>query len=73
MNIITYPERSAWNELLKRPVMNTDTLRDTVLEILNRVRTEGDRAVMEYEEKFDKVTLQSLAVSEQNLPMPKKR
>ena len=65
MNIITYPERSAWNELLKRPVMNTDTLRDTVLEILNRVRTEGDRAVMEYEEKFDKVTLQSLAVSEQ--------
>ena len=65
MNIITYPERSAWNELLKRPVMNTDTLRDTVLELLNRVRTEGDRAVMEYEEKFDKVTLQSLAVSEQ--------
>ena len=65
MNIITYPERSAWNELLKRPVINTDTLRDTVLEILNRVRTEGDRAVMEYEEKFDKVTLQSLAVSEQ--------
>ena len=65
MNIITYPERSAWNELLKRPVMNTDTLRDTVLKILNRVRTEGDRAVMEYEEKFDKVTLQSLAVSEQ--------
>ena len=65
MNIITYPERSTWNELLKRPVMNTDTLRDTVLEILNRVRTEGDRAVMEYEEKFDKVTLQSLAVSEQ--------
>ncbi|WP_288734706.1 histidinol dehydrogenase [uncultured Phocaeicola sp.] len=65
MNIITYPERSAWNELLKRPVMNTDTLRDTVLEILNRIRTEGDRAVMEYEEKFDKVTLQSLAVSEQ--------
>lgn len=65
MNIITYPERSAWNELLKRPVMNTDTLRDTVLEILNRVRTEGDRAVMEYEEKFDKVTLHSLAVSEQ--------
>lgn len=65
MNIITYPERSAWNKLLKRPVMNTDTLRDTVLEILNRVRTEGDRAVMEYEEKFDKVTLQSLAVSEQ--------
>ena len=65
MNIITYPERSAWNELLKRPVMITDTLRDTVLEILNRVRTEGDRAVMEYEEKFDKVTLQSLAVSEQ--------
>ena len=64
MNIITYPERSQWNDLLRRPTLNTATLRETVLEVLERVRTEGDKAVVEYEEKFDHVHLDSLAVTE---------
>lgn len=65
MNIITYPERSQWNDLLRRPTLNTATLRETVLEVLERVRTEGDKAVIEYEEKFDHVHLDSLNVSEE--------
>lgn len=65
MNIITYPERSQWNDLLRRPTLNTATLRETVLEVLERVRTEGDKAVIEYEEKFDHVHLNSLTVSEE--------
>lgn len=64
MNIITNPERSAWKEMLKRPTLNTDILRNTVSEVLNRIRMEGDKAVVEYEEKFDKVRLSSLAVTE---------
>lgn len=65
MNIITYPERSQWNDLLRRPTLNTATLREPVLEVLERVRTEGDKAVIEYEEKFDHVHLDSLTVSEE--------
>ena len=65
MNIITYPERSQWNDLLRRPTLNTATLRETVLEVLERVRTEGDKAVIEYEEKFDHVHLDSQTVSEE--------
>ena len=65
MNIITYPERSQWNDLLRRPTLNTATLRETVIEVLERVRTEGDKAVIEYEEKFDHVHLDSLTVSEE--------
>lgn len=64
MNIITNPERSVWKEMLKRPTLNTDILRNTVSEVLNRIRMEGDKAVVEYEEKFDKVRLSSLAVTE---------
>ena len=64
MNIITYPERSQWNDLLRRPTLNTATLHGTVIEVLERVRTEGDKAVIEYEEKFDHVHLDSLAVTE---------
>ena len=62
MNTIKYPERENWNELLRRPTLKTETLRGTVNEVLNRIREEGDKAIFEYEEKFDKVKLSSLAV-----------
>lgn len=64
MRIIRYPQPSEWAEILKRPVMNVETLRDTVCEVLGRVKAEGDKAVLAYEERFDKVRLESLAVTE---------
>lgn len=64
MNIIINPDKSQWTELLKRPVMNTENLFDTVRAIIDRVKAEGDRAVLEYEEKFDKAVLAALAVTE---------
>ena len=65
MNIIRYPARSEWKNLLSRPTLNTATLRDTVLQVLGDIRTKGDKAVIEYEEKFDKVKLSSLEVTEE--------
>lgn len=65
MNIIKYPARSEWKNLLSRPTLNTATLRDTVLQVLGDIRTKGDKAVIEYEEKFDKVKLSSLEVTEE--------
>ena len=65
MNLITNPDKSQWTELLKRSVMNTENLFDTVRSIIDRVKAEGDRAVLEYEEKFDKVALTALAVTEE--------
>ena len=29
MNIISYPERFLWSEILKRPTLNHDALRET--------------------------------------------
>lgn len=65
MNVIVYPDRTEWGSLLKRPALDMESLRETVCRILDRVRAEGDRAVMEYEEKFDKARLRSLAVGEE--------
>ena len=65
MNIIKYPARSEWKNLLNRPTLNTATLRDTVLQVLGDIRAKGDKAVIEYEEKFDKVKLSSLEVTEE--------
>ena len=64
MKKIIHPDRKDWAEILKRPVLNMETLRGTVCEVLERVKSEGDKAVLEYEERFDKVKLESLAVTE---------
>ena len=63
MKLIKYPDRSQWNEILKRPILETENLFDTVRNIINRVRAGGDRVVMEYEAVFDKAELTSLAVT----------
>jgi histidinol dehydrogenase len=65
MELIDYPKRDSWKEILRRPVMNTENLFDTVRTIINQVRTEGDKAVLELESKFDKVELKTIVVSEE--------
>lgn len=63
MEVIKYPSRSQWDELIKRPALDVSGLFDTVQTVLDEVRKEGDKAVKRYGEKFDNVSLQSLLVS----------
>ena len=67
MKQIKYPSREQWADILRRPALNTENLFDTVRGIINRVRAEGDAAVIEYEATFDKAILTSLAVTEAEL------
>ena len=64
MEIIKYPSKEEWVSLVTRPALDVKTLFDTVRTVLDEVRQEGDVAVKRYEEKFDKVTLTDLQVSE---------
>lgn len=64
MKIIRYPEPAQWEELLCRPALDVATLNDTVRTVLQEVRTRGDEAVKDFEERFDHVRLDSLSVSE---------
>lgn len=67
MKLIKYPDREQWEEILKRPALNTESLFDTVRGIIDRVRTEGDGAVREYEATFDKAVLTSLPVTKDEI------
>ena len=67
MEIIKYPGREEWSSLIKRPALDVTTLFDTVRTVLDEVREQGDTAVKAYEEKFDKVLLSSLQVSEEEM------
>ena len=64
MKKILYPHKSDWAELLRRPAQDVSTLFENVSTILKNVKANGDKAVLEYAEKFDHVKLDSLAVTE---------
>ena len=70
MEVIKYPSREEWASLAQRPALDVTTLFDTVRTVLDEVRTEGDAAVIRYEEKFDKIdpsTFLNLQVTEQEM------
>ena len=67
MRIINYPKREQWAEIVERPRLDLTKLNATVSSVLADVRQRGDAAVKEYEEKFDKAILTSLAVTEQEM------
>jgi len=64
MQIIKYPSRNEWKDLIRRPAIDNTHLMEVVIEVLNDVRHRGDEAVKTYEEKFDQVVLDSLLLSE---------
>ena len=64
MNIVKNPNDEQLRRLTERPEVNLGELQTTISEVLRRVKAEGDRAVIDFEEKFDHVRLSSLAVSE---------
>ena len=67
MKKILYPHKSDWAELLKRPTQDVSTLFEKVNTILKNVKANGDKAVLEYAEQFDRVKLESLAVTPEEM------
>ena len=67
MQIIRYPNREAWSQLVERPHLDISQLSDVVNGVLNEVRKKGDEAVKKYEERFDHAQLSSLQVSEEEM------
>ena len=65
MNIIKYPAKSDWNSITLRPQRQRDDLNAIVNEVIDSVKKDGDDAIRQYELKFDKVSLQSIRVSQQ--------
>lgn len=67
MKTIKYPNKSEWNEILKRPTMDSSSLEDKVKTILSDIQLNGDAAIKKYALMFDNVAINTLAVSEDEL------
>lgn len=67
MEVVRYPNKNSWTELLKRPSFDTRSLDVRINEVLSDVKSEGDTAVIKYTARFDKVKLESFQVSEEEI------
>jgi len=64
MKTFKYPSKDQWAKIVERPRLDLTQLNETVANVLGDIRQRGDAAVKDYELKFDKVALETLAVSE---------
>ncbi|MBN8787040.1 MAG: histidinol dehydrogenase [Terrimonas sp.] len=67
MKVIINPERKDWNALVKRPSLDTSSLKNSVMEVLNAVRQKGDEALKAFTKKFDGAEIEDFRVSENEI------
>ncbi|MDR3250305.1 MAG: histidinol dehydrogenase [Tannerella sp.] len=67
MKTYKYPDRRDWEALQKRPEKDFSEVFDVARTVLDDVRANGDAAVRKYGERFDKVAIDNLQVSEEEL------
>lgn len=60
-------------EILKRSQEISEEIQQTTKEIISKVRAEGDAALFHYGEKFDKIKLDSLSVTKEEMAAAMKR
>ena len=67
MKIILYPDGKDWLKLTQRPSIQVKELNALVNEVFEKVKKEGDKAVLNYTRQFDKVNLKSLEVNDETI------
>ncbi len=67
MKIYRYPTSEERGEIIARPRLDLTELNHTVATVLADVKERGDEAVRQYELKFDRARLDTLAVTEEEM------
>lgn len=67
MKIIKNPALEEWKSLIQRPAFDYSTLFGKVQTILDSVKTEGDKALINYTKEFDKTTLTAIEVTREEI------
>jgi histidinol dehydrogenase len=57
------PSSKEWTHLLERPNASSSDLEVVVAEVFEQVKAKGDKAIKEYTQKFDKVSIQHISVT----------
>ncbi|MFL9832756.1 histidinol dehydrogenase [Chryseobacterium terrae] len=73
MNKYIKPERKIWSELVKRPVLQREKLTELIIDIFNEVQKNGDKALIEFNKKFDKTELKNINISDEEMQNAEKQ
>ena len=71
MQKISNPDKTSWDDILKRPTVQIDDIESTVSEVFNEVRSKGDAALDKYTSLFDGVQLKNIRVTEKEIQQAK--
>jgi histidinol dehydrogenase len=67
MQVIKYPTKDEWPQLIQRPVMEQLSLEKKVRKVLLKVKDGGDKALKKFTREFDGVKIRNLLVSEKEI------
>ncbi len=67
MKMFKYPNKKEWQTLCERPAFEQESLNSLVNDILLDVKINKDSALLKYSEKFDKVVLESIEVTQSEI------
>ncbi|HHP7241964.1 MAG TPA: histidinol dehydrogenase [Cyclobacteriaceae bacterium] len=67
LTIIKNPPSEQWNDLMSRPYAENNDVPEVVKRIFDRVRKDGDKALIALAEKYDKVKLDTLFVEQREI------
>jgi histidinol dehydrogenase len=65
MQLVKYPDKKDWPQLLQRPSQNFTSVKNIVQDILNNVQQRGDEALKDYTKQFDNIELNDFTVSDE--------
>jgi len=65
MQLVEYPNRKDWQQLLQRPSQDFTSVKNIVESILDDVKQRGDAALKDYTKQFDKLELGDLFVDDE--------
>ena len=67
MKNIMYPRIDQWSQILKRPTQTVKEIETTVNEVFKDIQSNGDSAIRKYTEQFDKVSLSSFLITQDEI------
>lgn len=67
MKLYIEPPKNLWGEITKRPEIDNQEIKESVRLIIEEIREKGDASVKKYAKFFDRVDLNSLYVSQEEI------
>jgi histidinol dehydrogenase len=67
MQIIYNPDRKEWPKILQRPYIDNSAVLQSVQTIMNEVKQNGDKALRQFSKQFDRVAINDITVSEDEI------